>query len=83
MGIVKASDPRPPDAFRWKAPERANERKWLEHEMQRYIAAVEYLSYFIECRAKMGDIGSPELFEELKANVCMHMRDGCDQNGVN
>ena len=49
---------------------------WMFQEMPRYKAAVEYMAFFFEQRAGMGDMSTSDLWAEFKQNVCISMRDG-------
>jgi len=52
---------------------------WMHVEMPWYRAAVDYMAFFFEQRAQMGDMETTDLWAEFKQNVCIVMRDGMHQ----
>lgn len=79
--MKKPLPPPAPSTLRLKTPEDPKYVPWLEKELPNYQSAVEYVSFFIENRALMGDVDTNDMWAEFKMNVCMHMRDGLDRDG--
>jgi len=70
-----------PNTLRLQKPTDEKYIPWLEREVPNYEAAVGYVSFFIEQRAKMGDVDTNDMWAEFKMNVCIHMRGGSDTLG--
>jgi hypothetical protein len=67
--------------LRLKQPDTDDDSAWVVDQSDTYTAAVSYVSYFIEQRARMGDMSSAEVLKEFDENVCRFMRGGYDVHG--
>ena len=59
-----------------RTPEDPKYIPWMQQELPNYKAAVQYMAFFFENRAGMGDMETTDLWAEFKQNVCLVMRDG-------
>lgn len=65
-----------------KMPESPENQARLQQEMTNYTTVIHYLARYIETRAKMGDMTTREVMDEIEANVCIVMRQGFDILGT-
>ena len=65
-----------------KMPESPENQARLQKEMANYATVISYIAQYVETRARMGDMTTREVMDEIEANVCIVMRQGFDILGT-
>ena len=70
------SEKKPFNTLQVRKPSDNKYLPWMARELPNYQSACDYIAFFFEQRASMGDMETTDLWAELKQNVCIIMRDG-------